>query len=79
MVMCVLQQIVSMQYALCELIKSLMRGERNQQVMCEAGLPHELLTRCQVALADELHPLHTPLQFIFERLAAQSLTPRDLR
>lgn len=72
-------QTASIQYAMCELIKSLMRGERNQQVMCEAGMPHELLTRCHVALADELHPLHTTLQFIFERLAAQSLMPRDLR
>ncbi|XP_074647224.1 WD repeat and FYVE domain-containing protein 3-like [Tubulanus polymorphus] len=63
----------------CEVLKSLMRKERNQQVMCEAGLPHELLSHCAVALSDENHLLHTPLQYIFERLAAQSLTPRDLR
>ena len=53
--------------------------ERNQQVMCEAGLPHELLTHATVTLADEGHPLHPPLQYIYERLAAQSLTPKDLR
>ncbi|KAK2192065.1 hypothetical protein NP493_40g10007 [Ridgeia piscesae] len=47
--------------------------------MCDAGLPHELLMHCNAALADESHPLHPPLQYIFERLAAQSLTPKDLR
>ncbi|XP_064099482.1 WD repeat and FYVE domain-containing protein 3-like [Macrobrachium nipponense] len=32
------------------LIKSLVRTERNQQLMCESGLVGDLLTRCSVAL-----------------------------
>ena len=63
----------------CDVLKSLVRTERNQQVMCEAGLPHELLTYCTVTLANEKHPLHVPVQYMFERLAAQCLTPKDLR
>ena len=75
----ILQLSLELQFHTCEVIKSLVRMERNQQVMCEAGLPHELLTHATVTLADEGHPLHPPLQYIFERLAAQSLTPKDLR
>ena len=41
--------------------------------------PHEVLSHGCAALADESHPLHTYLQYMFERLASQSLTPRDLR
>ncbi|XP_068245244.1 WD repeat and FYVE domain-containing protein 3 isoform X2 [Palaemon carinicauda] len=61
------------------LIKSLVRTERNQQLMCESGLVGDLLTRCSVALVNEKCPLHAPLQYIFERLAAQAIHPRDLR
>ncbi|KAK2154074.1 hypothetical protein NP493_2226g00007 [Ridgeia piscesae] len=74
-----LQLALELQLQSCECLKSLVRSERNQQVMCDAGLPHELLMHCNAALADESHPLHPPLQYIFERLAAQSLTPKDLR
>ncbi|KAK7077189.1 WD repeat and FYVE domain-containing protein 3 [Halocaridina rubra] len=61
------------------LIKSLVRTERNQQLMCESGLSGDLLTRCSAALVNEKCPLHPPLQYIFERLAAQAIHPRDLR
>ena len=74
-----LQLGLDLQWSTCEVIKSLLRSERNQQVMCEAGLPHELLTHTAASLADESHPLHPPLQYMLERLAAQSLTPKDLR
>jgi len=47
--------------------------------MCEASLPQELLTHATVALECETHFLHRLMQYIFERLAAQSLTPKDLR
>src|SRR5688572_25651517 len=73
----VFQFSVDLQYQICEVIKSLVRTERNQQVMCEVGLPHELLARATITLADEQHTIHPPLQYIFERLAAQSLTPKD--
>lgn len=61
------------------LLKNLLRKEHNQQVMCDAGFPHELLCHGNIALADESHPLHLSFQYMFERLASQSLTPRDLR
>ncbi|KAK7508020.1 hypothetical protein BaRGS_00000985, partial [Batillaria attramentaria] len=61
------------------MLKSLLRTERNQQILCDSGLPHELLSHASAALTDETHPLHPPLQHMFERLASQSLTPRDLR
>ncbi|XP_076043582.1 WD repeat and FYVE domain containing 3 bchs isoform X2 [Oratosquilla oratoria] len=61
------------------LIKSLVRSERNQQVMCESGLGGEILSKCRNALIDERHPLHPPIQYIFERLAAQAIHPKDLR
>ena len=60
-------------------MQSLVRSERNQQVMCEAGLGGEILDLCTEALEDENHLLHPPLQYIFERLAAQAIHPKDLR
>ncbi|XP_064458168.1 WD repeat and FYVE domain-containing protein 3-like isoform X2 [Ornithodoros turicata] len=73
------QMEVTLQLYLAEVLRSLVRSERNQQVMCEAGLPGELLTKCKAGLEDETHPLHIPLQYMLERLAAQALEPRDLR
>lgn len=70
---------LSLQMYIAEVIKSLVRSERNQQVMCEAGMAGDLLTVGRLALQDETHPLHQPLQYIIERLAAQALEPRDLR
>ncbi|XP_046392591.1 WD repeat and FYVE domain-containing protein 3 isoform X2 [Ischnura elegans] len=73
------QQALTLQVCAAEVLKSLVRSERNQQVMCEAGLPWELLCVGRTALEDETHPLHPPLQYMLERLAAQTLEPRDLR
>ncbi|KAK3103345.1 hypothetical protein FSP39_018631 [Pinctada imbricata] len=70
---------VGLQNYVAQLVKGILYTERNQQIMCEAGMPHELLSHGYVALADETHPLHSPLRAMFERLSAQSLTPRDLR
>lgn len=60
-------------------LQNLLKCEHNQQVMCEAGLPQQILDRCDTALVTEEHPLHAPLQRMFERLASQSLTPTVLR
>jgi len=68
-----------LQLYVCGLLKSLVRTERNQQIMCDACLPHELLSRATVTLESETHFLHRLMQYVFERLAAQSLTPKDLR
>lgn len=70
---------LSLQAYVAEVIKSLVRSERNQQVMCEGGMVGELLNMGTIALQDETHPLHQPLQYIIERLAAHFLEPRDLR
>ena len=64
---------------MANILQSLVHTERNQQVMCEAGLHARLLQRCSAALADEDHALHPPLQRMFERLASQALEPMVLR
>ncbi|UYV62149.1 WDFY3 [Cordylochernes scorpioides] len=69
----------TLQIYLAEVLRSLVRSERNQQVMCDAGLPGELLHYCRISLEDEKHPLHPSLQYILERLSAQSLEAKDLR
>lgn len=73
------QMALGLQLFTAGLLKTLLRPERNQQILCDSGMPHELLSHASAALADESHPLHHPLQHMFERLASQSLTPRDLR
>ncbi|XP_069782164.1 WD repeat and FYVE domain-containing protein 3 isoform X4 [Narcine bancroftii] len=70
---------LALQFAVANILQSLILSERNQQVMCDAGLHARLLQRCSSALSDEDHPLHPPLQRMFERLASQSLDPMVLR
>ncbi|XP_055450611.1 WD repeat and FYVE domain-containing protein 3 isoform X3 [Psammomys obesus] len=70
---------LDLQLAVANVLQSLVHTERNQQVMCEAGLHARLLQRCSAALADEDHALHPPLQRMFERLASQALEPMVLR
>ncbi|XP_034527480.1 WD repeat and FYVE domain-containing protein 3 isoform X5 [Ailuropoda melanoleuca] len=70
---------LDLQLAVANILQSLVHTERNQQVMCEAGLHARLLQRCSAALADEDHLLHPPLQRMFERLASQALEPMVLR
>ncbi|KAH8377111.1 hypothetical protein KR093_003521 [Drosophila rubida] len=72
-------QAIQLQVYLSEIIKSLVRNERNQQIMCDHGLAEQLLRLTRRALAEELHPLHVPMQYILERLAAQALQPTELR
>ncbi|XP_039275905.1 WD repeat and FYVE domain-containing protein 3 [Nilaparvata lugens] len=73
------QLTLTLQLYAAEVVKSLVRCERNQQLMCEVGLPGQLLAVGEVPLEDETHPLHPPLQYMLERLATQSLEPKDLR
>ncbi|KAG7271513.1 hypothetical protein CRUP_007502, partial [Coryphaenoides rupestris] len=70
---------LDLQLAVSNLLQVLVHSERNQQVLCEAGLHQRLLQRCGHALGDEDHPLHPPLQRTFERLASQALLPMALR
>jgi hypothetical protein len=68
-----------LQLYLAEVIKSLVRSERNQQIMCESGLAGHLLKIAKSVLSEEKNLLHVPLQYILERLAAQALKPTELR
>ncbi|XP_036384178.1 WD repeat and FYVE domain-containing protein 3 isoform X2 [Megalops cyprinoides] len=70
---------LDLQLAVANILQLLVHSERNQQVLCEAGLHSRLLQRCSSALGDEDHPLHPPLQRMFERLASQALQPMALR
>lgn len=70
---------LNLQVYLSDVIKSLVRSERNQQIMCEAGLAGELLNICRKALSEETNSLHDSLQYVLERLAAQALQPTELR
>ncbi|XP_073949629.1 WD repeat and FYVE domain containing 3 bchs isoform X5 [Choristoneura fumiferana] len=64
---------------LAHVLKSLVRSERNQQVMCGAGLAGAVLRVCGAALRAERHALHAPAMYMLERLAAHALRPSDLR
>uniref|UniRef100_A0A8C1A0U4 WD repeat and FYVE domain containing 3 n=1 Tax=Cyprinus carpio carpio TaxID=630221 RepID=A0A8C1A0U4_CYPCA len=70
---------LDLQLAVANILQLLVHSERNQQILCEAGLHSRLLQRCSCALGDEDHPLHPPLQRMFERLASQALEPMVLR
>jgi len=60
-------------------MQSLLRTEKNQQIMCDADFVTELLEMCGEALENETHLLHSPAQYLLERLTAQKLHPKDLR
>lgn len=76
---CYPEAALSLQKYLAEVIKTLVRSERNQQIMCEAGLAGQLLTVGRRALSEEQNPHHAALQYILERLATQALQPTELR
>lgn len=77
--LCPLQHALDLQLAVANILQLLVNSDRNQQVLCEACLHQRLLLRCSHALGDEDHPLHPPLQRMFERLASQALQPMALR
>jgi hypothetical protein len=68
----------ALQQHAAEMIKSLLRTEKNQQIMCEVGLLSDIFTLCKVALDDEEHVLHETFQYLLERLSAQKLEPKNL-
>ena len=69
----------ALQLFAAETVRSLVRAERNQQVLCDAGMMSSLLSVCRPALLEPDHPLHCSTQYLLERLAAQKLQPADLR
>ncbi|XP_025205063.1 WD repeat and FYVE domain-containing protein 3 [Melanaphis sacchari] len=70
---------LTLQVYIGEVIRSLVRGERNQQLLCDSGFPTTVLKVGRIALLEETHPLHTVFQYMLERLAIQLLEPKDLR
>ena len=73
------EESLTLQLFAAETVKSLLRCEKNQQIMCEIGFMRDVLKLCGPALEDDSHILHSPLQYLLERLAAQKLEPNDLR
>ncbi|XP_060047361.1 WD repeat- and FYVE domain-containing protein 4 isoform X1 [Erinaceus europaeus] len=70
---------VEIQCSLATHIQSLVKSEKNRQVMCEAGMLRTLMTSCHHTLATSSSPLHTGLIRIFEKLASQAIEPDVLR
>lgn len=62
-----------------EAVKSLLRTEKNQQIMCDARFVTDVLLHASAILEDEAHILHQPIQYVLERLSAHKMEPLDLR
>ncbi|XP_074152220.1 WD repeat- and FYVE domain-containing protein 4 [Sminthopsis crassicaudata] len=67
------------QCSLANHIQSLVKSEKNRQIMCEAGLLKTIITSCHKALNDSSDPVHLSLIRIFEKLASQAIEPDILR
>ncbi|XP_069467262.1 WD repeat- and FYVE domain-containing protein 4 isoform X2 [Ambystoma mexicanum] len=70
---------MEIQCAVADHIQSLVKSEKNRQLMCEGGLLRSLVTHCQEPLGDGHDPLHLPLVRVFEKLASQAVDPDVLR
>ncbi|XP_066548903.1 WD repeat- and FYVE domain-containing protein 4 [Amia ocellicauda] len=60
-------------------VQSLVKSERNRQIVCESGLLKTLLTHCQSILENTEDPIHLPVIRIFEKLASQAIDHKSLR
>lgn len=69
----------SAQFYIALVLKALMRLERNQQIMCQHGMAKVLLDVGVELFKAEKHPLLSSFYYLFERLACQSMHPRELR
>ncbi|KAM4668749.1 WD repeat- and FYVE domain-containing protein 4 [Amazona ochrocephala] len=67
------------QCAVADHIQSLVKSEKSRQMMCGAGLLSTIITCCEDAFRNESHPLHLPLNRVFEKLASQAIEPNVLR
>ncbi|KAK1164501.1 hypothetical protein AOXY_G14832 [Acipenser oxyrinchus oxyrinchus] len=70
---------MELQFAVTDHVQSLVKSERNRQIMCMSGLLHTLLTHCQTILNNTAHPLHLSILRIFEKLASQAIEHKLLR
>ncbi|MGH0139782.1 UNVERIFIED_CONTAM: hypothetical protein FKN15_070093 [Acipenser sinensis] len=74
-----LQLSMELQFAVTDHVQSLVKSERNRQIMCMSGLLHTLLTHCHTILDNTAHPLHLSILRIFEKLASQAIEHKLLR
>ncbi|XP_048195177.1 WD repeat- and FYVE domain-containing protein 4 [Perognathus longimembris pacificus] len=68
-----------MQCSMATYLQSLVKSEKNRQVMCEAGMLQALMSSCRNALSTSSSPLHSLFIRIFEKLASQAIEPDMLR
>ncbi|KAJ8361381.1 hypothetical protein SKAU_G00179060 [Synaphobranchus kaupii] len=73
------QLVAELQWAVADRVQSLVKFERNRQIMCEAGLLLVLLVHSEAILVSSGHPLHLPVVRVFEKLASQSISHVSLR
>jgi WD repeat and FYVE domain-containing protein 3 len=73
------QMEIRLQYHIVNVIKGLLKHERNQQTMSNAHFIDDILATCKNVLIDELHFLNSSMHYLFERLATQSITEKSLR
>ena len=76
---CVNSYSIALQAYVSEVIQSLLRSEKNQQMMCDIGFLSQVLVICKAPLEDDSHALHNSFQYLLERLAGQKMEPSDLR
>uniref|UniRef100_A0A3B5LV97 Alfy-like armadillo-like repeat domain-containing protein n=1 Tax=Xiphophorus couchianus TaxID=32473 RepID=A0A3B5LV97_9TELE len=65
---------MEVQCSLAHHILSMVKSERNRQIMCEGGLVSTLLTHCRSILLSPNHHLHLPVTRIFEKLSSQAIS-----
>lgn len=74
-----LQMSVELQLAVADHVQTLVKSERNRQIMCESNLVETLLSHCRYILSNSTHSLHLPVVRILEKLASQSINHKSLR
>ncbi|VDN02986.1 unnamed protein product [Thelazia callipaeda] len=67
------------QYYCACLIKALLRPERNQQIMCQSNMAHNILKIGVNVFKSEKHLMLAPFYYVLERLSSHAITPSDLR
>uniref|UniRef100_A0A3B3Y9L5 Alfy-like armadillo-like repeat domain-containing protein n=1 Tax=Poecilia mexicana TaxID=48701 RepID=A0A3B3Y9L5_9TELE len=65
---------MEVQCSLAHHILSMVKSERNRQIMCEGGLVSTLLAHCRSILLSPNHHLHLPVTRIFEKLSSQAIS-----
>ncbi|KAK3573074.1 hypothetical protein QTP86_012277 [Hemibagrus guttatus] len=69
---------VELQLAVAHHVQTLVKSERNRQIMCESNLLETLLSHCRGILSNSTHSLHLPVVRILEKLASQSIDHKSL-